>query len=63
MLSHVLEARSNAVIARHLGMTEADAKIQLQNLLRKIGVDNRTQAVIWALANLPELSETPRGFV
>jgi two-component system nitrate/nitrite response regulator NarL len=63
ILSHVVEAHSNAVIAQHLGMTEADAKINLTNLLRKIGVENRTQAVIWALRQIPEFSETLRGSV
>jgi two-component system, NarL family, nitrate/nitrite response regulator NarL len=55
MLSHVLEGHPNKVIARHLGVTEAAAKVHLESLLRKINVDNRTQATVWALANLPEL--------
>jgi DNA-binding NarL/FixJ family response regulator len=29
-------------------------KVHLKNLLHKIRVDNRTQAAIWALSNLPE---------
>jgi two-component system nitrate/nitrite response regulator NarL len=63
ILSHVLEGRPTALIAQHLGVTEADAKINLTNLLRKIGVENRTQAVIWALRQIPEFSETLRGSV
>jgi two-component system, NarL family, nitrate/nitrite response regulator NarL len=59
MLSHVLEGHPNKVIARHLGVTEAAAKVHLESLLRKIKVDNRTQAAIWALANLPELNANP----
>ena len=43
------------MIARHLGMAEATAKVYLQSLLRKIKVENRTQAAIWALSNFPEL--------
>jgi DNA-binding NarL/FixJ family response regulator len=27
--------------------------VHLKSLLRKISVDNRTQAAIWALSNLP----------
>jgi two-component system nitrate/nitrite response regulator NarL len=63
ILSHVLQGNTNAVIARQLGVTEAVAKFRLRRLLRKINVENRTQAVIWALANLPELDTTHRGFV
>jgi two-component system nitrate/nitrite response regulator NarL len=63
LLSHVLEGHSNEVIARHLGLTEANAKVHLACLLRKIRVKNRTQAAIWALANLSELDGTPRRFV
>jgi DNA-binding NarL/FixJ family response regulator len=54
MLRLVLEGHPNKIIAEHLGMTEAEAKVHLNCLLRKINVDNRTQAAIWTLANLPE---------
>lgn len=57
ILSHVLEGHTNAVIARQLAITEAAAKVRLKRLLRKIKVDNRTQATIWALANLPEFRD------
>jgi two-component system nitrate/nitrite response regulator NarL len=63
VLSHVVEGHPNKVIAWRLGMTEATAKVHLKSLMRKIRVDNRTQAAIWALANLPELDPAPRGFV
>ena len=61
MLSHLTAGNSNKAIARHLGITEATVKVHLKSVLRKIRVENRTQAAIWALANLPELSGTPRG--
>jgi DNA-binding NarL/FixJ family response regulator len=60
LLSRVLEGHPNKVIARHLGVTEAAAKVHLESLLRKINVDNRTQAVIWALGNQPERDTTLR---
>jgi two-component system, NarL family, nitrate/nitrite response regulator NarL len=63
LLLQVLEGHSNEVIARGLRITKAEAKAQLECLLRKINVDNRTQAAIWALGNLPELGTTPGGFV
>jgi two-component system nitrate/nitrite response regulator NarL len=59
VLSHLVEGHSNKRIARHLGMAEATAKVYLQSLLRKIKVENRTQAAIWALANLPGLNVSP----
>lgn len=56
VLLQVVEGHANKVIALHLGITEARVKAHLKNLLRKIRVDNRTQATIWALANVPELA-------
>jgi two-component system nitrate/nitrite response regulator NarL len=50
----VAEGRSNKVIARILGIADATVKVHLKSLSRKIGVDNRTQAAMWALANLPK---------
>ena len=61
VLSHVVEGHPNKVIAWRLGMSEATAKVHLQNLMRKIRVENRTQAAIWALANLPEIDTAARG--
>jgi two-component system, NarL family, nitrate/nitrite response regulator NarL len=63
MLSHLTAGRSNKTIARELGIAEATVKVHLKSVQRKIRVENRTQAAIWALANLPELNATPRGFV
>jgi two-component system, NarL family, nitrate/nitrite response regulator NarL len=63
VLLDLVEGHSNNTIARHLGMTEATVKVHLKSVLRKIRVDNRTQATIWALANLPELDTAPHGFV
>jgi two-component system nitrate/nitrite response regulator NarL len=62
MLSHLLAGHSNKAIACHLGITEATVKAHLKSLQRKIRVENRTQAAIWALSNLPELDPC-RGFV
>jgi two-component system, NarL family, nitrate/nitrite response regulator NarL len=63
ILSHLVAGHSNKLIARHLGITEATVKVHLKSVQRKIRVENRTQAAIWALANLPELFPPPRGFV
>jgi len=45
----LLEGESNKLIARRLGITESTVKIHMKSLLRKINVQNRTQAAIWAM--------------
>jgi two-component system, NarL family, nitrate/nitrite response regulator NarL len=55
----LVAGHSNKLIARHLGITEATVKVHLKSVQRKIRVENRTQAAIWALANLPELKANP----
>jgi two-component system nitrate/nitrite response regulator NarL len=62
MLSHLLAGHSNKAIACRLGITEVAVKVHLKSLQRKIRVENRTQAAIWALSNLPEF-DSRRGFV
>jgi two-component system, NarL family, nitrate/nitrite response regulator NarL len=62
ILTYLVAGDSNKLIARHLGITEATVKVHLKSVLRKIAVDNRTQAAIWAMSNLPEFDPTPRGF-
>jgi DNA-binding NarL/FixJ family response regulator len=59
ILSHLMAGHSNKLIARHLGIAEATVKVHLKSVQRKIRVDNRTQAAIWALANLPEHNANP----
>jgi two-component system nitrate/nitrite response regulator NarL len=39
----------NKVIANDLEITEATVKVHLKNILKKLGVSNRTQAAIWAI--------------
>jgi two-component system, NarL family, nitrate/nitrite response regulator NarL len=59
ILSHLVAGHSNKLIARHLGITEATVKVHLKSVQRKIRVENRTQAAIWALANLPQFNARP----
>jgi two-component system nitrate/nitrite response regulator NarL len=58
MLSHLVAGHSNKAIARRLEIAEATVKVHLKSVLRKIRVENRTQAAIWALANLPNAQRT-----
>jgi two-component system nitrate/nitrite response regulator NarL len=62
VLLQVVDGHSTKRIAWHLGVSEATAKANLKSLMRKIRVNNRTQAAIWALDNLAELDPSPLGF-
>lgn len=49
VLSHVALGLSNAEIARSLEISVETVKEHVQNLLRKLAVNDRTQAAVWAL--------------
>ena len=51
ILQALVTGASNKVIAYNLGITEATEKVHIKMLLRKIDVNNRTQAAIWAINN------------
>jgi two-component system, NarL family, nitrate/nitrite response regulator NarL len=49
ILNTLAEGKSNKVIARQYGLSEATVKVHLKAILRKTKVHNRTQAAIWAI--------------
>jgi two-component system, NarL family, nitrate/nitrite response regulator NarL len=49
ILNALAEGKSNKVIARQYGLSEATVKVHLKAVLRKTGQHNRTQAAIWAI--------------
>ena len=51
ILDGLVKGHPNKVIARTCNVTEATVKVHMKSILRKIRVDNRTQAAIWAMAN------------
>lgn len=51
VLSCVAKGSSNKVVARALDISESTVKAHLKSILKKIGVQNRTQAAIWAISN------------
>jgi two-component system nitrate/nitrite response regulator NarL len=51
---------SNKVIARTCRIAESTVKIHLKSILRKIQVQNRTQAAIWAIENRLARLPSPR---
>jgi two-component system, NarL family, nitrate/nitrite response regulator NarL len=51
ILADLMEGLPNKVIAKHLDIAEATVKVHVKAVLRKIRVQNRTQAAMWAVAN------------
>lgn len=47
ILMMLAQGASNKVIARKLAISEATVKVHMKNLLRKMDVQNRTQAAVW----------------
>jgi two-component system nitrate/nitrite response regulator NarL len=52
ILNCLLQGDSNKVIARKIDIAEATVKVHVKAILRKIRVQNRTQAAIWAMNGL-----------
>jgi len=60
ILSCLVAGHPNKVISRQLGISEATVKVHVKAILRKVGVQNRTQAAIWAVGEkLPSASTQP----
>jgi two-component system, NarL family, nitrate/nitrite response regulator NarL len=51
ILQHLVDGHSNKMIARKVNITEATVKVHVKTILRKIRVNNRTQAAVWAMSN------------
>jgi two-component system, NarL family, nitrate/nitrite response regulator NarL len=62
ILRCVIDGHSNKSIARKIDITEATVKVHVKAIFRKIHVNNRTQAAIWAIDNSSLIwSETEGG--
>ena len=63
ILRCLIEGDSNKCIARKIDIAEATVKVHVKAILRKIRVQNRTQAAIWAMNHgalaVAELSNAP----
>ena len=57
ILRTLMEGASNKIIARRLVITEATVKVHMKAILRKLRLQNRTQAAIWARNYLSERFE------
>jgi two-component system, NarL family, nitrate/nitrite response regulator NarL len=54
ILRMLTQGASNKVIARNLVITESTVKVHMKAILRKLRLQNRTQAAIWARNNVNE---------
>jgi two-component system nitrate/nitrite response regulator NarL len=62
ILQYLVQGESNKVIARSVAITEATVKVHVKTILRKIRVQNRTQAAVWAMSNgLPARGDLERS--
>ncbi len=55
ILRCIIEGDSNKCIARKIDIAEATVKVHVKAILRKIRVQNRTQAAIWGINNGPHI--------
>jgi two-component system nitrate/nitrite response regulator NarL len=51
ILETIMAGMANKVIARKFDICEATVKVHVKAILRKLGVENRTQAATWAVKN------------
>ncbi len=51
ILSRMAQGEPNKLIARRLNLTEGTVKAHVKAILRKVEVQNRTQAALWAIRN------------
>jgi two-component system nitrate/nitrite response regulator NarL len=61
ILKCLIQGDSNKVIARRLQIGEATVKVHIKAILRKIRVQNRTQAAIWAVNHLDAAAPAELG--
>lgn len=55
------EGKSNKVIARRCGITEATVKVHVKAILRKLKARNRTEAAVWARDHMFPANGHPFG--
>jgi len=55
VLALVAKGLANKQVARALGISEHTVKVHLNNVFRRIGVNDRTSAALWARDHLPNV--------
>jgi two-component system nitrate/nitrite response regulator NarL len=61
ILNCLIAGDSNKTIARKIDIAEATVKVHVKAILRKVRVQNRTQAAIWAMSNGLSISTIGHG--
>jgi DNA-binding NarL/FixJ family response regulator len=61
ILHCIIEGDSNKCIARKIDIAEATVKVHVKAILRKIRVQNRTQAAIWGINNGSHIQQENGG--
>jgi DNA-binding NarL/FixJ family response regulator len=61
VLGHLRQGKANKIIAHELGMSESTVKVQIRNIMRKMGANNRTHAVYKAHRNSNDLARPIHG--
>ena len=61
ILRMLMQGASNKVIARNLVITESTVKVHMKAILRKLRLQNRTQAAIWARNHVNEADGNNRA--
>lgn len=51
VLEHIASGKSNKIIASNLCLSQNTIRVHVQNILRKLGVSNRTQAALYFSQN------------
>ena len=59
ILRMLMQGASNKTIALKLGITKSTVKVHMKAILRKLRLQNRTQAAIWARNNIDETRWPP----
>ena len=57
ILELIVQGHANKMIARRLHLSEKTVKNQLTIVFRKLNLQSRTQAAIWAMQQIPRGSE------
>ena len=58
ILRTLTEGASNKMIALKMVITQSTVKVHMKSILRKLRMQNRTQAAIWARTHLGELASS-----
>ena len=45
---HLVEGKSNKLIARELGIAEGTVKVHVKHVLKKLNLRSRVEAAVWA---------------